>query len=297
MQIRLEVHEAPRAWLDAALGWLGAQEVEANLALGIVLRLDKQPELYARPWYLATLHVTDESGARVVGAAVRTPPWHLVVHAAPGFEQAVANALVDDLLQRSVRLNGVNGRVPGSLHFAQVWQARTGTRFRLSTALRAFRLDAVVLPSPAPGRLRPAGSGDRDIVAAWLRAFEAESVPEEVGHRTEESIQSTLAAGTVHLWEDNGVPVSLVNYGRPLLRGMTIAPVYTPPERRGRGYASNAVASLSQQLLDAGHDFVCLFTDLANPTANHIYQVIGYRPVCDYADYSFVGEEVEARPQ
>ncbi|RIK57781.1 MAG: GNAT family N-acetyltransferase, partial [Chloroflexi bacterium] len=30
-----------------------------------------------------------------------------------------------------------------------------------------------------------------------------------------------------------------------------------------------------------------LFTDLANPTSNHIYQAIGYRPVCDYTLYRF----------
>ncbi len=30
-----------------------------------------------------------------------------------------------------------------------------------------------------------------------------------------------------------------------------------------------------------------LFTDLGNPTSNHIYQDIGYRPVCDVDEYKF----------
>ena len=29
------------------------------------------------------------------------------------------------------------------------------------------------------------------------------------------------------------------------------------------------------------------FTDLANQTSTHIYQQIGYRPVCDFAAYRF----------
>lgn len=33
-----------------------------------------------------------------------------------------------------------------------------------------------------------------------------------------------------------------------------------------------------------------LFTDLANPTSNGLYQRIGYRPVTDFAVYEFQGQ-------
>jgi predicted GNAT family acetyltransferase len=66
--------------------------------------------------------------------------------------------------------------------------------------------------------------------------------------------------------------------------------VYTPPRFRNRGYASMAVATLSQRLLEAGYDFCTLFTDLANPTSNHIYQAIGYRRVCDFAEITCEAE-------
>jgi hypothetical protein len=38
---------------------------------------------------------------------------------------------------------------------------------------------------------------------------------------------------------------------------------------------------VSQQALDAGTEEVVLFTDLANPVSNSIYQRLGYRPVED----------------
>lgn len=296
MMLTLRTHTTARSYLDAAYAWLATHEVEANLALGIALRLDKQSEAYPQPWYLATLHETDPSGAsaasgeRIVGAAVRTPPWHLVVHAEPGYEQALAEQVAEELLRRRFPPTGVNGRVPASDRFAREWTRRTGQGARLLTSLRAFRLDQVIPPQPAPGRLRPASSADSELVAAWLAAFDAEVLPGEVAHRTPESVQRLMDAGTVHLWEVDGRVVSLVNYGRPLATGITVAPVYTPPDARGRGYASNAVAQLSQQLLDAGYLFVSLFTDQSNPTSNKIYQAVGYRPVCDYADYAFAGE-------
>jgi predicted GNAT family acetyltransferase len=66
-----------------------------------------------------------------------------------------------------------------------------------------------------------------------------------------------------------------------------IGPVYTPPEYRKKGYASACVATLSQQLLNQGYQACYLYTDLANPTSNHIYKTIGYQPVCDWNIYQF----------
>ncbi len=36
-----------------------------------------------------------------------------------------------------------------------------------------------------------------------------------------------------------------------------------------------------------GKKFTALFTDLANPTSNSIYQRIGYRPICNFDCYQF----------
>jgi predicted GNAT family acetyltransferase len=73
----------------------------------------------------------------------------------------------------------------------------------------------------------------------------------------------------------------------PTPTGIRISLVYTPGEKRGRGYASACVAALSDEQLRAGRSRCFLFTDLANPTSNRIYQRIGYRPVCDFQEYRF----------
>ncbi|MGH9000773.1 MAG: GNAT family N-acetyltransferase [Acidimicrobiia bacterium] len=70
-----------------------------------------------------------------------------------------------------------------------------------------------------------------------------------------------------------------------------IGPVYSPPHVRGRGYASNCVARLSQLTLEGGASTCMLYTDEANPTSNGIYQRIGYRPVAEARQYRFRYEE------
>jgi hypothetical protein len=83
----------------------------------------------------------------------------------------------------------------------------------------------------------------------------------------------------------------MASRARPTAYTIAINLVYTPPDQRGRGYASACVAHLSQRLLDSGYERCTLFTDATNRTSNHIYQEIGYRPVMEYAEYQFAMRE------
>ena len=49
------------------------------------------------------------------------------------------------------------------------------------------------------------------------------------------------------------------------------------------------MAAASQVQLYAGRQFCFLYTDLANPTSNHIYAEIGYEPIRDVNVISFDG--------
>jgi len=86
--------------------------------------------------------------------------------------------------------------------------------------------------------------------------------------------------GGVVIWEDAS-PVSFAGFGNPTPTGIRVGPVYTPRELRRRGYATALVAALTDVLLRRGRRHCFLFTDLANPTSNSIYQRIGYTPVTD----------------
>ena len=94
-----------------------------------------------------------------------------------------------------------------------------------------------------------------------------------------------------YIWEDNA-PVSLAAGSQFSVTTSRIGPVYTPPAYRRKGYATACVAALSQKLLDEGCDRCFLLTDLENPTSNHIYQQIGYIPVCEWHEYSFISENI-----
>jgi uncharacterized protein len=102
----------------------------------------------------------------------------------------------------------------------------------------------------------------------------------------ESRLHASPSAG-IWLWEDGGAPVSLSGYGGETPNGIRVGPVYTPPEHRGRGYATGLVSRQSAWLLGTGRRFVFLYTDLNNATSNALYRRIGYRIVAESGDVRF----------
>ncbi|MFJ1136680.1 GNAT family N-acetyltransferase, partial [Bacillus thuringiensis] len=81
--------------------------------------------------------------------------------------------------------------------------------------------------------------------------------------------------------EVDGKLVSVAAKTRPTKNNITVNFVYTPKEARKKGYASKCVAALSQRMLDEGYKTTTLYTDLANPISNKIYQEIGYEKIAE----------------
>ena len=159
--------------------------------------------------------------------------------------------------------------------------AGIGREPRSRMAERLFRLDELVPPSGIDGRPVPATSREAELLAGWLVDFGAEAfgyrLSDEFGRR---EIERGLASGTCWLWTVDGSPTSFAHRHATVDGVARIGPVYTPPAFRRHGYASAATAAAARDILDEGA-VPCLFTDLANPTSNKIYQAMGFRPVLD----------------
>jgi predicted GNAT family acetyltransferase len=281
--MRLTTYVEAGEFLAQTQAVLEQQETINSLILGVCLRMRDLPDYIERPPYLATVH----TGEQLVAAAMMTPPHQLVVASDHAEHASAFSLLAHDLSAGQWSVPGVNGPVPLSLAFAESWQQRTGNSFALKLNLRTFALTAVDPPPSPPGKLRQATAADADLLVEWVSAFGSEALREpEDELSTRKAVERALKYGNYFVW-DAGNPVAFAGKGRPTAHGISIGPVYTPPAQRNKGYATALVAALSQRLLDEGRRFIALFTDLANPTSNRIYQKIGFRPVCDFAEYRF----------
>ncbi|MBD2450472.1 GNAT family N-acetyltransferase [Nostoc sp. FACHB-152] len=262
--------------------YLLQQEALHNLLLGICHTLIHHPERFDETPYLATV----ESDGEIVAVAMKTPPRPLLLSKITDF-QAV-DLLAQDLYLSDKLLSGVNAPTEESQAFVAAWHSLTAQSYQLALALRTFQLQKVQNISPVTGYLRLATENDKELLVKWHEAFSLEALGkiETDSQRWAEWIFKQQKA---YLWQDE-VPVCIACWSEVTPHRARIGMVYTPPEYRRRGYASACIAALSQTLLNQGNQFCFLFTDLANPTSNHIYQEIGYQPVGDWQQYSFVSD-------
>jgi predicted GNAT family acetyltransferase len=219
------------------------------------------------------------------GAFVHTPGWPVVLSP---MTEAAGLALADLLTGRGRALTGVNG-APGTAEaFAAQWRQATGPQAvsRVWQHHRLFRLGELTPPAPPPGRARAATTADRELLIEWSDAFH-----HETGHRGDppgpEVVDHRLGYDGQLVWETGGRLVATAVRSGVAGAMARIAPVYTPPAERGRGYGGAVTVAASQAARAAGAREVVLFTDLANPTSNALYQRLGYRPVSDRLVLSF----------
>jgi uncharacterized protein len=267
---------------DKTQAYLLQHEAENNVLLGIAHTLRNNPARYPDSPYLAIVEIDGE----IVAIAIRTPPHKLLISKVSNLD---ALALIAGDLHQEL-LPGVMGLVPEVERFRQAWQQLTRQSYRLSIAMKIHQLQAVQPVAAATGHLRLATENDRALLVEWLPAFDAE-IGFEVSKDIDRLVSNRLKEQHTYFWEDN-TPVSLAAGRQFSDTAGRIGSVYTPPAHRRKGYATACVAALSQKLLDEGCDRCFLLTDLANPTSNHIYQDIGYVPVCDWHEYSFVSEDI-----
>jgi uncharacterized protein len=281
MSMEVRVLADAGAFLAEAAPLLLADEARHNLILGIAGTLRTTPGRYSeqRFWVVG-------GEGETVAAALQTPPHNLVL-ARPRREGAL-EWLADGIDEE---LPGVTGARPEVDAFAAFWSRRHGVASRIEREMGLYALDRVEPVPEAAGRSRRAAEADAPLLVDWLRAFGAEVLNEGDPDRDNprqlvEHRLTSSEAGFV-LWEDGDEPVSLAGWSGPTPNGIRIGPVYTPPDLRGRGYATALVAELSAALLEQGRRFCFLYTDLANPTSNAIYERIGYVRVCESAQVSF----------
>jgi predicted GNAT family acetyltransferase len=224
-----------------------------------------------------------EDAGEVLAVATMTPPRHMVITRAP---RDAVFAVVDHLLGHGIDVPGIGGRRRSAEAFAERWTRATGTVARLHMEMLTHELTAVTPPRAVAGAMRWAGSADLDLVTRWVCAFR-ESIGESHITDSRELAEQRVAAKQIALWDLDDTAVAMAGMVGPTPNGIRIVLVYTPPEHRQRGYASNLVAALSQHQLDAGKRLCFLNTDVANLTANKIYAAIGYRPVCETIQIMF----------
>ncbi|RMG87524.1 MAG: hypothetical protein D6712_05500, partial [Chloroflexi bacterium] len=151
-------------FLEEANAFLICHEAENNLLFGILKGIEQG--LYTGNNYLATV----KDGEQVVLAALRTPPYNVVLsYESP--TPALELLAVDLLAVGHSDIPGVVGPKAASLAFAEIWCNKTGRAFSLEMAQRIYKLEQVHHPRGVRGVMRRATKAENDLLVTWMKGF------------------------------------------------------------------------------------------------------------------------------
>jgi predicted GNAT family acetyltransferase len=269
-----QVHETSEAFRAAADELLSADPIRNTVVLTAVARNHENA-------LLVTLH---DQGT-VVGAVIRVPPYPVNVSAMP---IEAAELVAKTVLAADPTVDAASGPLARVDAFKDAWTGLTNTTAKKLFGLRLFKLGHLETPAIA-GRARPATEDDVPLLSEWTDLFMDETLRGVTGRESgEEQARRSLTPGNISMiWEVDGKPVAFAGARGPFSGMVRVAPVYTPPELRGHGYASAATAAVSQWALDQEAEHILLYTDLANEVTNRIYPRLGYQAVEDFMEYTF----------
>ena len=264
-------HSSAAAFLDASEGYRTVDPVRTNLVGSIAQGVLDGRRYDAEHWF--TVHDRRE----VVGAAVRTAPYSLVVGPMP---RPAAEVLGDHLRERRQPMPGIKGPSEAVHVVAQ----RLGHPLQVTMRDVLRVLDRLVDPDPAPGAVRRAEAADAPVVRRWQEEFLVEAgLPVIVAD--DESMPLMLQR--TWLWWADDAPVAMAGHA-PIVTtpGGTvgrIGPVYTVPSARRQGIGAAVTAAVARVLVDAGAT-VMLYADAANATSNGVYERLGFRAVDEHIE-------------
>ena len=254
-------------------------EASASFFIGSAHSMKRSPPRKEERVYLATC-----SGAGVLGVAMLRGDGPVLIGQS---DAAASEAFAADLAPDWPELQGVMGAPSGCDAFARKWKELTGRDCRLRVRLRQHVLTAVSDVPQAPGAPRVATAADADWLIERQVAFIEEVGLPDRPERLRDVLPPRIERGDFRIWDDGG-PVAYAGYNDAAPDFARIAPVYTLPDCRGKGYATSLVAALARELKERGKRKLFLTTDIANPTSNAIYARIGFRPENDDCGFDFI---------
>ncbi|MCK1997279.1 GNAT family N-acetyltransferase [Psychrobacillus psychrodurans] len=269
-------YENVDAFAKIVTPFLEENEDKFSLFLGVLKGI--KAGAYKNP-YMATI----EENGQLLAIFQMTPPHPLnIIFVDENQISTCIDLCISELTKHAVPVASIISVKEWAVLFAQKWQEKTDGNYSLMMDQGLYRLDQVEESlEMSPGKWRYATISDAQLIEKWCSQFEQDTglsvtAPEEIKKR----VKNMLDGKEVFFWEDQGEVVSMMKKSRPTTNGITVSLVFTPAEKRKKGYGRTLVATVSKELLKE-FEFCVLYTDMLNPTSNKIYQEIGYQKLVD----------------
>ncbi|WP_142344229.1 GNAT family N-acetyltransferase [Bacillus cereus] len=267
--IQLHVYEDVLRFKEDVTPFLEKNEQENNLILGVL-------QVVQEPIFMAVA----KRGEEIAVVFLQTVEKQMIV--------ATSEIAEEDIVELAKKLTKVYPDIPGFIGNKKVIQKLAEEiaileqkKIVVGMEQGVYELKRVKKKWNKDEIFRTINSDELPLIEKWIYQFCEDVKLPTTKEEAKQTAHTLITTNRLFGLEVDGKLVSVAAKTRPTTNNITVNFVYTPKEERKKGYASNCVAALSQRMLDEGYKTTTLYTDLANPTSNKIYQEIGYEQIME----------------
>ncbi|TCW49898.1 hypothetical protein EC917_11875 [Bacillus thuringiensis] len=268
--IQLHVYEEILTFKKEVTPFLEKNEQENNLILGVL-------QMVQQPIFMGVAKQEEE----IVVVFLQTEEKKQII-------VATSEMMEEDIVELAKKLAEVYPNVPGLIgnkktvqRLAEEIAVLENKKTNVVMEQGVYALQQVKKKWTEDGAFREIGSDELPLIEQWIYQFCEDVRLPTTKEEAKQTAHTLITNRRLFGLEVDGNLVSVAAKTRPTTNNITVNFVYTPKEARKKGYASSCVAALSQRMLEEGYKTTTLYTDLANPTSNKIYQEIGYEKIME----------------
>lgn len=268
--IQLHVYKEILHFKEDVTPFLEKNEQENNLMLGI-LQVAQEPTFMGvakRGEEIAIVFLQTEEKIQMIVATSEIPEVDIV-------------KLAKELSKVYPDIPGLIGNKKTVQRLAEEIAVLENKKTNVVMEQGVYALQQVKKKWTEDGAFREIGSDELPLIEQWIYQFCEDVRLPTTKEEAKQTAHTLITNRRLFGLDVDGKLVSVAAKTRPTTNNITVNFVYTPKEARKKGYASSCVAALSQRMLDEGYKTTTLYTDLANPTSNKIYQEIGYEQIAE----------------
>ncbi|MDJ1474245.1 GNAT family N-acetyltransferase [Bacillus sp. LS15-K4] len=268
--IQLHVYEEILNFKEEVTPFLEKNEQENNLILGVL-------QMVQQPIFMGVAKQEEE----IVVVFLQTEEKKQII-------VATSEIAEEDIVELANKLTKVYSNVPGLIGNKKIVQKLAeeisvleNKKTNVVMEQGIYELKRVKKKWNGDGIFRELSSDELPLIEQWIYQFCEDVKLPTTKEEAKQTAYTLITNRRLFGLEVDGKLVSVAAKTRPTTNNITVNFVYTPKEARKKGYASSCVAALSQRMLDEGYKTTTLYTDLANPTSNKIYQEVGYEQIAE----------------
>ncbi|AUD21706.1 GNAT family N-acetyltransferase [Bacillus cereus group sp. BC251] len=268
--IQLHVYEEVVNFKKEVISFLEKNEQENNLILGVL-------QMVQQPIFMGVAKQEEEIAIVFLQTEEKK---QIIVATSEMVEEAIVE-LAKKLAEVYPNVPGLIGNKKVVQKLAEEIAVLENKKMNVVMEQGVYALQQVKKKWTEEGIFREINSDELPVIEKWIYQFCEDVNLPTTKEEAEQTAHTLITNHRLFGLEIDGKLVSVAAKTRPTKNNITVNFVYTPKEERKKGYASNCVAALSQRMLDEGYKTTTLYTDLANPTSNKIYQEIGYEQIAE----------------